>query len=125
MIRSADEGVLYRASPSVFVSKTQQYQDLYGELFMDRVFKLKSGEVSDLLENEAGLQIVRVNEVLPQKQLTLTDTVPGQQATVQELLLQRLASETQAAFLDSMEKDLVASLRKEATVKIYEENLSF
>jgi parvulin-like peptidyl-prolyl isomerase len=125
VIRSADAGSLYKASPSVYVSKTTQYQDLYGAVFMDKVFKLKAGDVSDLIENEAGLQIVRVNEVLPQKQLTLSDSVPGQQATVQDLIMQQLANEKQSKLLEKIQTDLIAGLRAEGKVTIYDENLSF
>lgn len=125
MIRATDAGALYKATPSIYVEKTPQFQQLYGELFMDRAFKLKAGEQSDLIENEAGLQIVRVNEVLPQKQLTLADTIPGKQGTVQDLIMQNLAQERQASFLASIQEELIAQLRKESEVKIYEENLNF
>lgn len=125
VIKSSDAGSLYKASPSIYVSRTQQFQDLYGPTFMDRVFKLKVGEVSDLIENEAGLQIVRVNESLPQKQLSLSDGFPGQQGTVQDLITQQLLAQKQQKLLSSIEADLVAGLRKEATVKVYEDNLNF
>jgi parvulin-like peptidyl-prolyl isomerase len=125
VIRSSDPGAVYKATASVYVEKSAKFQDLYGPVFMDRVFKLKSGEVSELIENEAGLQIVRINEILPQKQLTLSDQVPGQQATVQDLIIQKIYSEKQSKLLDSLEKELIAGLRKEATVKIYDENLNF
>ncbi|MEI6875205.1 MAG: peptidyl-prolyl cis-trans isomerase, partial [Spirochaetota bacterium] len=125
VIRSSDSGALYKASASIFVSKTSQFQDLYGAIFMDRVFKLKVGELSELIENEAGLQIVRVNEILPQKQLTLSDPIPGQQGTVQDLIMQQISAEKQSKLLDGIEKDLIANLRKDGSVKIYEENLNF
>lgn len=125
VLKSSDPGALYKASPSVYVSRTQQFQDIYGSAFMDQVFKMKVGDVSDLIENAAGLQIVRINESLPQKQLALTDTVPGQQGTVQDLITQRLMAERQQKLLTSIEEGLVADLRKQATVKIYEENLNF
>jgi parvulin-like peptidyl-prolyl isomerase len=125
VIKSSDPGALYKANPSVFVSRTQQSQDLYGAAFMDRVFKMKIGEVSDLIENEAGLQIVRINESLPQKQLALSDTLPGQQGTVQDILVQRLAAEAQNKLIASIEEGLVADLRKQGSVKIYDENLNF
>jgi len=125
VIKSSDTGALYRASASVYVSRTQQFQDMYGAAFMDKVFNMKAGDVSDVIQNDAGLQIVRVNEFLPQKQLTLSDTVPGQQGTVQDLIVQRLEGQKQQALLTSIEESLVASLRKEATVKIYDQNLNF
>ncbi len=125
VIKATDPGALYKANPSVYVSRTPQYQELYGSVFMDKVFGMKVGDISDLIENQAGLQLVRINEFLPQKQLTLSDQVPGQQATVQDLLERQLAAEAQQKLFTSIEDDLVASLRKEATVKIYDDNLNF
>lgn len=125
VIKASDAGSLYKASPSVYVSRTQQFQDLYGGSFMDKVFKMKAGDVSDPIENEVGLQIVRLNEFLPQKQLALSDTIPGQQGTVQDYIMQQLMAQKQQKLLASIENDLVSDLRKQATVKIYTENLSF
>ncbi|HUX37355.1 MAG TPA: peptidyl-prolyl cis-trans isomerase [Rectinemataceae bacterium] len=125
VIKSTDPGALYKANPSVYVSRTQQYQDAYGSVFMDKVFGMKVGDISDLIENQNGIQLVRINEFLPQKQLTLSDQVPGQQATVQDILERQLAAETQQKLVAAIEDDLVASLRKEASVKIYDDNLNF
>jgi hypothetical protein len=44
---------------------------------------------------------------------------------VQEFLAIQLASEKQQAFLNKAEADLIEALRKEATIKIYSENLNW
>lgn len=126
VLRASDKGSLYKSTPSLLVSRTPEFQSFYGEDFMDAVFRLKEGEVSPLIENEAGLQIVRANEILPQKQLTLSDPYPGNpQATIQDFLKYSLATERQSQVLAKLQEELIAQLRKEGTVKIYDENLKF
>jgi len=126
MLKASESGSILKATTAVLVEKTPQYLELYGRQFMDTVFGLKANDLSEIIENEAGIQIVRVNEVLPQKQLGLSDPVPGQpNATVQDLIKYNIAMERQNAVLQKIQDGLVAQLRKEATVKIYEENLKF
>lgn len=126
MLRSQDKASLLKATSSFYVEKTPQMVSVYGNQFMDAVFRMKVGDVSDLIENEAGLQLVRVNEVLPQKLLTLSDPYPGvPNATVQEYITYVLATQKQNDVLAKIQADLHTTLRKEATVKIYEENLTF
>jgi parvulin-like peptidyl-prolyl isomerase len=126
MLKAGDPATGYRATVSLLVEKTPQSQNLYGPEFFDAVFKLKAGEISPLIENSAGLQVVRMNELLPQKQLTLSDPVPGQaNATVQDYIAYNLQMKQRSDFLQKVQDELLAQLRKEATVKIYEENLAF
>ena len=126
VLKAGDQGSVVKATPTIYVEKTPEFQNVYGAKFMDAAFRLKAGEMSDLIENEAGLQIVRVNEVLPQKQLALSDPLPGNpQATVQDYLKYNLAMERQNEVLSRIQAELVAQLRKEAVVKIFEETLSF
>jgi len=125
MVKAFDQGSGYKGGASVLVAKTAQSETVYGSLFIDKVFKLKTGEVSDLIEGPTGMQIVRLNEFLPYKQLTFSDTVPGQQGTVLELVAQKIAAEKEAAFVDQVDKALVAELRKSATVTINNDSLNF
>ncbi len=126
MLKAADPQAGYKATVSLLVEKTPQAQNLYGNEFFDAVFKLKAGELSPLIENTAGLQIVRLNESLPQKQLTLSDPVPGQtNATVQDYIAYNLAMKARSDFLQKIQDELLGQLRKEATIKIFEENLAF
>ncbi|MBL8968185.1 MAG: peptidyl-prolyl cis-trans isomerase [Spirochaetaceae bacterium] len=126
MLKASDQGSLVKATTTLYVEKSPEFLNLYGSQFMDAVFKLRAGEVSELLENEAGLQVVRAAEILPQKQLGLSDPLPGNpQATVQDYLKYNLAMERQNEVLSRIQAELVAQLRKESTVKIYDENLNF
>jgi parvulin-like peptidyl-prolyl isomerase len=126
VLRAVDPSAGYKAEMSVPIEKTPQSQSVYGADFLEKVFSLKPGEISGLVEGETGLQIVRFNELLPQKQLTLSDTIPGQaNATVQDLIAYQLAQQKQAALVEKLQADLIVLLLKEGTVKIYDENLSF
>lgn len=126
LLKASDSGALYKATPNFYVEKTPQAQSVYGSAFIDKVFGMKAGELSGLMENEAGLQIVRVNEVLPQKQLALSDTLPNNpKATVQDYLKFNLMQQREGQALSKIQNDLVAQLRKEGTVKVYSENLNF
>jgi len=126
VLKASDAGSLYKATPTFYVEKTPQGQAIYGAAFIDKIFQLKVGELSGLIENEAGLQIVRVNEILPQKQLALSDSLPNNpQATVQDYLKMNLFQQRQAQVLSAIQNELVAQLRKEGSVKVYDQNLNF
>lgn len=126
MLKTNEAGSPLKASPSVYVERTPRFVELYGNRFLDVAFALEPGKVSEVIENEAGIQVLRVNEVLPQKQLGLSDPVPGQaNATVQDYIKYNLAMERQNAVLQKIQEELIAKLRKEGSVKIFEENLSF
>ncbi len=126
LLRGRDQTSAYRSLPTVYVEKTPQDSTLYGKELFEFVFARKPGEVSALFESASGMQIVRINEILPQKQLTLTDPIPGDQnATVSEYLAYELAIQKQTEFMDRIERELITQLRNEATIKIFEENLTF
>jgi parvulin-like peptidyl-prolyl isomerase len=126
VLRSTDASSLVKANSNFYVEKTPQSVSVYGNVFMDAVFKMKAGEISDVIENEAGLQVVRVNEILPQKMLTLSDPLPGNpKATVQDYLKYVLATKKQNDVLGKIQSDLHDLLRKSSEVKIFTENLAF
>jgi parvulin-like peptidyl-prolyl isomerase len=125
ILRSGDAAG-YKSIASLYVQKTAEYKTMFGAEFFDAVFKLKTGEISGMIASPTGFRIVRSNEFLAQKQLGLSDTVPGNQnMTVQEFLAYQLASEKESAFMDKLEAELIAKLRTDASIKIFEENLKW
>ncbi|TXT43102.1 MAG: parvulin-like peptidyl-prolyl isomerase [Spirochaetes bacterium] len=99
---------------------------IFGAELFDAVFKLKTGDISPMVESPTGYRIVRANEFLPQKQLGLSDTVPGNQnITIQEFLMYQLAEEKEVRFMDSLESELIKKLRTEASIRVFEENLKW
>jgi len=124
LVKASDPSSGYRGTSSLYVSRTPQSLQGWGQQFMDSAFGLKAGQIGELIENEAGYQFIRVNEVLPQKQLTLTDPYQlGQAATVQDVIRYQLFQAAQQKLLADIMESLIAELRKAAAVKIYEENL--
>jgi parvulin-like peptidyl-prolyl isomerase len=122
----ASEASGYKSIPSLFIEKTSQNKTLFGADLFDAVFKLKVGEISSMVESPTGFRIVRANEFLPQKQLGLSDTVPGNQnMTIQEFIMYQVAEEREMRFMDSLEAELIEKLRTEATIKIFEDNLKW
>ena len=122
----AGDAAGYKAIPSLYIEKTSQNRSLYGADLFDAIFKLKAGEISGVVQSPTGYRIVRANEFIPQKQLGLSDTIPGNEnVTVQQYIAYQLLNDKQAKFLSDAEADLVAKIRKEATIKVFDENLSW
>lgn len=125
MLRAGDSAG-YKALPNVYVERTAQNKSLFGPEFYDAVFALKAGEISPIVESATGYRLVRANEFSPQRLLNLSDPVPGNQGvTVQQFLAMQISQERQASTLDKLETSLIEQLRKEAVIRIFEENLAF
>lgn len=125
MLRAGDAAG-YKSIPSLYLEKTAQNKTIFGAELFDAVFKLKTGDISPMVESPTGYRIVRANEFLPQKQLGLSDTVPGNQnITIQEFLMYQLAEEKEVRFMDSLESELIKKLRTEASIRVFEENLKW
>ena len=125
-LRASDPGSPIKSNSNFYIEKTPQAVTTYGNQLVDTAFKMKAGEVSDLLENEAGLQIIRVNEVLPQKMLSLSDPLPGNpKATVQDYLKYMIGTQRQNEVLGKIQSDLHDLLRKQSTVQVNSDNLVF
>lgn len=125
MLRAGD-AVGYKSIASLYIEKTSQNKTLFGADLFDAVFKLKAGDISGMVESPTGYRIVRANEFLPQKQLGLTDPVPGNQSvTIQQYIAYQVASDKEAKFMDKLESDLIVKLRAEASIKVFDDNLKW
>jgi parvulin-like peptidyl-prolyl isomerase len=117
----------YQTMPGVYIAKTPESKKQYPALY-DAVFQLKEGEVSDLIQDDTGLYIVRVSLYLPEKQLALDDTIEGltttraaqinPMATVIQLVASELQNNKYAALQKSTRDAINAKLRKEGTVTV-------
>lgn len=121
------KGAGYQAMIGVYIAKTAESKKQYPGLY-DSVFQLKEGEVSDLIQDDNGCSIVRVNLYLPEKQLALDDTIEGltttraSQVNPMATVLQLVATELQNSKYASLQKttrDAVnVKLRKEGSITV-------
>ncbi|MDP3178901.1 MAG: peptidyl-prolyl cis-trans isomerase [Spirochaetaceae bacterium] len=126
LVSALDPASGYRSTSSQMIERTAQAQTNFGPEFIDAIFDLKAGEVSGLIENPAGYQIVRVNQLYPQKQLALEDEIVGQpELLVLDYLVSGIATKKQEAVLAKVQEELIAQLKKEGTVELFPENAKF
>ena len=113
---AADFGYLLRNDP--------RSQSLLGKPFIDHVFGLDEGDVSDVLESNVALHIALITDKRPARILQLDDPIlPGQSVTVRQQITDYLAGQREQDALGAAVDALVADLRKEAEVTVFEQNL--
>ncbi len=102
-------------------------RQLLGQDFIDTVFSLDQGEMSDgIIESNVGFHIVRVTNKRRARILDLNDPVlPGRNVTVRDQIRNYLVgNEQQRAFQRALE-EVVQELRDRADIQVYEENLDW
>ncbi|MCA1950017.1 MAG: peptidyl-prolyl cis-trans isomerase [Treponema sp.] len=130
-----DEAVLRGQSPSAgyqagdggYLPKTAEAQSIVGPDFMNVAFSLKQGEVSRLIENTKGYQIIKITEAYSQKNLDLDDIYQlGNKITVREYIGNLLYQQNQQAIFDKASKELVDELRAGGkSFQIFEKNIAY
>jgi parvulin-like peptidyl-prolyl isomerase len=109
-----------------FFRNDPQGRQLFGSSFFDSVFKLKKGETSSVLQSNLGLHIVQVTDRLGAQLLGLNDKIPPQNVmTVKEGIKNTLAGQRQNEVFSATLSDLVAELRKQADVKVFDNNIDW
>lgn len=108
--QSASSG--YQAGDGGYLPKTAEAQSIVGADFMNVAFSLKQGEVSRLIENSKGYQIIKITEAYSQKTLELDDIYQlGTKVSVREYIGNLLYQQNQQAAFDRASKELVDELR--------------
>ncbi len=124
VLAAYDPSAGYLAKGSIVVENLKGAGSMHSPAFVDAVFALEKGEISGVLKNEEGFQIVRLNETIPSKQLTLLDPVPGEEnSSIQDLIIEQLVGMAQERLAAKIQADKMESLRGEATVTIMKDNL--
>jgi len=124
LLESYDPKAGYVAKSSVAIPNLKSEATGLDQAFIDAVFKLQSGDISGLLENDEGLQIVRVNEKTPSKQLGLSDVVAGMNnRSVQDFIVEQLVGMAQDSYAIKLQSEIMDKLRTEAQVSIKKDNL--
>jgi hypothetical protein len=123
----------YQTMMNLVIAKTAESKKQYPGLY-DAIFKLKEGEVSDLIADDTGYSVVRASVYLPEKQLGFDDVIEGltstkaaganPSATVLALVVNELQSTKYAELQKTAREAINAKLRKEATITINVSSLS-
>jgi peptidyl-prolyl cis-trans isomerase SurA len=122
---SDDAATKYRQGDYGYISRAdEQRKQLLGKDFFDAVFRLKKGETSGALQSIIGYHIVRVEERFNAKLLDFDEKVPpALQFTVKEFIRQNLGAQSASDALTKALEEIVKDLRKQAEVKVVEDNL--
>jgi parvulin-like peptidyl-prolyl isomerase len=106
-------------------SNTQQKQ-FYGNDFFDTVFRLKKGETSSVIQSNLGYHIVQVVSRFDAKLLSLDDKVPPlNQTVVRDYIKSNLGMQRQREALAKALDELVVDLKKQAEIKVFDDNLNW
>ena len=109
-----------------FLPRSHEAQNVVGQDFINTAFKLKQGEVSKLIEGTPGYQIIKITENYSMKNLELDDIIqPGSNMRVRDYIKQVLFSNRQQSIFAKASEELIAELRKQATLRIEEKNLNW
>jgi hypothetical protein len=123
----------FQTMMNLVIAKTAESKKQYPGLY-DAIFKLKEGEVSDLIQDDTSLFIVRTGAYLPEKQLGFDDVIEGltntkaasanPTATVLALVVNELQSTKYAALQKTARDAINTKLRKEGNITINIANLA-
>jgi parvulin-like peptidyl-prolyl isomerase len=109
-----------------FFRNDAQNRQFLGADFWDSIFKLKKGDVSGVLQSNLGYHIVQVVDRQDARLLAMTDKVPPQnQLTVHDAINQTLVAQKQADSYKAALSDIVGDLKKQAEVKVFDDNISW
>jgi parvulin-like peptidyl-prolyl isomerase len=124
---SEDTSTKYRGGEMGWIARDNtQLAQAFGKDSWEDLFRLKPGQLSDVLLSSIGLHIVQCEEVVPAHLLAFDDKVPPRnEYTVKEFIRANLLSARQQDALYKALDGIIADLRKSAEIKIFEENLTW
>jgi peptidyl-prolyl cis-trans isomerase D len=116
----------YTSGDGGYLPQKAEAQQVVGQDFMNVAFALKQGEISRVIENVSGFQIIKITETYAQKVLTLDDIFQlGTRVTVREYISNGLAQSMEADLIEKASQELVAELRTGNPFQIMEVNLNW
>jgi len=126
LVKSQMAGSNYQGGDGGYLPKTPEAQKVVGSEFMTVGFSLNPGQVSRLMENPKGFQIIKVTENYTQKTLELNDPYQlGSRGTVRDYLGNLIAQQRQQRVIDAATKELVSELRAGNSFQVFDKNLNW
>ena len=124
---SDDQGSKYKGGDiGPFMRSDPQRLQLFGKDFIDQVFTLKKGDVSDVLTSNVGLHIVKITNRIDAHLLTLDEKVPPQfQVTLHDYIKGLITNQRQNDALSAALNAIVTDLKKQADIHVFDDNLSW
>jgi parvulin-like peptidyl-prolyl isomerase len=118
----------FQAGDGGYLPKSSEAVRVVGSDFLNAVFALKLGDVSRVLENQRGFQIVKVTELYAQTTLALNDPYQLENkgaGTVRDYIGTMLYQQRQQKVVEEATQELVNELRAGKPFRIFEENLNW
>lgn len=126
VLRAQMPNAAYQAGDGGFLPRSAEAAQVVGADFMNAAFALKVGDVSKLLENPRGFQIIKVTEMYLQKTLELNDPYQlGARGTVRDYIGNMLLQQKQQKVIEEATLELVTELRAGNPFQIFENNLAW
>ena len=121
---TVDDASIQGGDFGYLLATDEQAEAILGSSFVERVFELEDDEVSGLIQSNVGVHIVHVTDKRGARLLGLDDPLlPGQNVRVRDQIQQFLQGQSQQALLEDALNQLVAELREQAEIQVFEENL--
>ena len=117
---SEDEGTKFQSGEMGWLAiDDAQRKQMLGAEFFDKVFELETGEISGIINSNAGYHIVKMQDYRPAKMLGLYDTInPSSRTTVYQYISNQLYAQKQANAYNRAIDELVEELRKKADIRV-------
>ncbi len=126
LLRAQASNSGYQGGDGGYLPKTAEAQKVVGGDFMTVAFALKQGEVSRMMENQKGYQMIKVTEAYSQKTLQLDDVYQlGSRPTVREYIGNLIMQQRQQKIVETATKELVEELRTGNSFQVFDKNLAW
>jgi len=107
-----------------FIDRSEQNIAIFGKDFLNTLFKMKVGEMSNVVESAQGYHILIVNQHHSKRFLSLDDPVtPVETTTVRQYISNIISYQKQQKAYQQAAEDVVKVLAEEAEIQTFPENI--
>ncbi|MBN1412728.1 MAG: SurA N-terminal domain-containing protein [Spirochaetales bacterium] len=101
-------------------------KNTYGKKFYDRIFRMEKNEMSLVEVSDVGFHIIKILDKIPFRTLELNDKIPPTNtSTVKDQIFLVLSQMKNIEASQNAVKSLLEKVKKNAVIKIYDENLKW